>query len=147
MLMDFQMEGGQAITAEIMAEMQDVPEGFNAPSHEIRTFELPGSVWITMFGSYAVFFAALFVATGHGVAAIFALVISIAYTVMYFGTAAVLNNVTAAERKVLPSAVSIGGIQTQTGWLDYTAANAQILTVPILIAVFACAFAVIRALV
>ena len=139
MLMDFQMEGGQAITAEIMAEMENVPEDYSAPSHEIRTFELPGSVWITMFGSYAVFFAALFVATGHGVAAIFALVISIAYTVMYFGTA--------AERKALPSTESIGGIQTQTGWMDDTAANAQILTVPILIAVFACAFAIIRALV
>lgn len=147
MLMDFQMEGGQAVTAEIMAEMEDVPEGYNAPSHEIRTFELPASVWITMFGSYAVFFAALFVATGHGVAAIFALVISIAYTVMYFGTAAVLNNVTAAERRALPSTESIGGIQTQTGWMDDTAAYAQILTVPILLAVFACAFAVIRALV
>lgn len=147
MLMDFQMEGGQAITAEIMAEMEDVPEGYNAPSHEIRTFELPASVWITMFGSYAVFFAALFVATGHGVAAIFALVVSMAYTVMYFGTAAVLNNVTAAERKALPSTGSIGGIQTQTGWMDDRAAYAQILTVPILLAVFACAFAVIHALV
>jgi hypothetical protein len=147
MLMDFQMEGGQAITAEIMAEMEDVPEGYSPPSHEVRTFELPASVWITMFTSYAIFFAALFAATGHGVAAIFALVISIAYTVMYFGTAAVLNNVTAAERKTLPPADTIGGIQTQTGWMDYTAAYAQILTVPILLAVFACSFAIIRALV
>ena len=147
MLMDFQMEGGQAITAEIMAEMEDVLEGYSAPSHEIRTFELPASVWITMFTSYAVFFAALFVATGHGVAAIFALVISMAYTIMYFGTAAVLNNVGAAERKHLPPVDTIGGIETQTGWMDNSAANAQILTVPILLAVFACAFAVIRALV
>ena len=79
MLMDFQMEGGQAITAEI--------------------------------------------------------------------TAAVLNNVSAAERKSLPPAHATGGIETQTGWMDYTAAYAQILTVPILLAVFACAFAVIRTLV
>ena len=91
MLMDFQMEGGQAITAEITAEMQDLSERYRAPSHESRNFELPASVWVTMFGSYALFFTALFVATGHGTAAIFALVISIAYTVMYFGTAAVLN--------------------------------------------------------
>lgn len=147
MLMDFQMEGGQAIAAEIMAEMENLPEGNYAPSHEIRTFELPGSVWITMFGAYAVFFAALFVATGHGLAAIFALVVSMAYTVMYFGTAAVLNNVTAAERKALPSADSLGGVDTQTGWMNNNAVNAQILTVPILLAVFACTFAVIRALV
>jgi hypothetical protein len=147
MLMDFQMEGGQAIAAEIMAEMEDVPEGYRAPLHEARTFELPASVWITMFTSYAIFFAALFVATGHGIAAIFALVVSIAYTVMYFGTAAVLNNVTAAERKALPPDGRIGGIETQTGWMNSAAANAQILTVPILLAVFACAFAVIRAVV
>lgn len=144
MLMDFQMEGGQAITAEIMAEMEDVPDGYRAPSHEARTFELPASVWITMFTSYAIFFAALFVATGHGVAAIFALVISIAYTVMYFGTAAVLNNVGAAERRNLPPADSTAGIETLTGWLDNGAANAQILTVPILLALFGCAFAIIR---
>lgn len=147
MLMDFQIEGGQAIAAEIMAEMEDLPEGYSMPSHEIRTFELPASVWITMFASYAVFFAALFVATGHGAAAIFALVISMAYAVMYFGTAAVLNKVGAAERKDLPPANSIGGIETYTGWMDNSAANAQILTVPILLAVFACAFAVIRVLV
>ena len=75
MLMDFQMEGGQALAAEIMAEMEDLPEGYGAPSHEVRTFELPASLWITMFTSYAIFFAALFVATGHGVSAIFALVV------------------------------------------------------------------------
>ncbi len=147
MLMDFQMEGGQAVAAEIMAEMEDVSESNSPPSHEIRTFELPSSVWVTMFGSYAVFFAALFVATGHGMAAIFVLVVSIAYTVMYFGVAAILNSLTAAERKALPPRDSIGGIQTQTGWMDTTAANAQILTVPILVAVFACAFAIIRVLI
>ena len=147
MLMDFQMEGGQAITAEIMAEMEDVREGYSGPSHEVQTFELPASVWVTMFTSYAIFFVALFVATGHGMAAIFALVISSAYTVMYFGTAAILNSLTAAERKKLSPAETIGGIQTQTGWMDYTAAYAQILTVPILLAVFACAFAIIRALI
>ena len=147
MLMDFQIEGGQAIDAEITAEMRRLPEYAYAPPHESRTFELPASVWATMFGSYAVFFAALFVATGQSTAAIFALVISIAYTIMYFGTAAVLNSVSAAERKALPPVEAGSGIETQTGWMDNTAAYAQILTVPILLAVFACAFAVIRAFV
>lgn len=147
MLMDFQIEGGQAVTAELIAEMQDAFEEPRAVSHEIRTFELPGSVWVAMFASYAVFFAALIVATGHGTAAIFALIISIAYTIMYFGTAAVLNNVSAAERRTLPPLDAIGGIETQTGWIDDAAANAQILTVPILLAFFACSFAVIRALI
>tara|TARA_R110002033_G_scaffold42336_4_gene83178 strand:- start:5949 stop:6392 length:444 start_codon:yes stop_codon:yes gene_type:complete len=147
MLMDFQMEGGQAIASEIIAEMRDIPENQNASSHESRTFELPASVWITMFISYAVFFAALFVATGHGMAAIFALVVSMAYAVMYFGTAAILNNVSAAERKALPPTAGLDGLETQTGWMDSSAANAQILTVPILLAVFGCAFAIIRILV
>jgi hypothetical protein len=147
MLMDFQIEGGQAVAAEIAAEMQDLPALHRPASHESRTFELPASVWVVMFGAYATFFAALFIATGHGAAAIFALVISIAYTVMYFGTAAVLNNVSAAERNSLPAIDASGGIETQTGWMDNHAAYAQILMVPILLAVFACAFAVIRALV
>tara|TARA_R100001244_G_scaffold47550_3_gene42286 strand:+ start:32007 stop:32447 length:441 start_codon:yes stop_codon:yes gene_type:complete len=146
MLMDFQIEGGQAVAAEIAAEMQDLPR-YRGPSHEVRTFELPASVWIVMFACYAVFFAALFVATGRGIAAIFALLVSIAYTAMYFGTAAILNGVGAAERKALPPAVQFDGIATQTGWMDNRAAFAQILTVPILLAVFACAFAIIRAFV
>ncbi|WP_417614254.1 hypothetical protein [Parasphingorhabdus sp.] len=141
------MEGGQAITAEIAAEMRDVPNEFRPPSHEVRTFELPSLVWAVMFASYAVFFAALFLSTGHGTAAIFALVVSIAYTIMYFGTAAVLNNVSASERRAAPPIDPIGGIETNTGWMDNTAANAQILTVPILLAVFACSFAIIRAFV
>ncbi len=147
MLMDFQMEGGQAIAAEIASEMRDVPDQFRMQSHEARTFELHGSVWAIMFASYAVFFAALIISTGQGTAAIFALVISIAYTIMYFGTAAVLNSVSANERRALPQTEKIGGMETNTGWMDNTAANVQILTVPILLAVFACGFALIRAFV
>lgn len=147
MLMDFQMEGGQAVTAEITAEMHDRPAERITPTNETRTFDLPGSVWIAMFASYAVFFAALIVSTGHDTATIFALVISIAYTVMYFGTAAILDNVSATGQKALPPVERIGGIETQTGWMDDTAAFAQILTVPILLAVFGCAFAIIRALI
>jgi hypothetical protein len=75
------------------------------------------------------------------------ILISIGYTAMYFGTAAVLNNVSASEREALPPSHATGGIETQTGWMSNKAAYAQILTVPILLAVFACAFAVIRALV
>lgn len=147
MLMDFQIEGGQAIAAEIAAEMRDVSDEYRAPSHEIRTFELPGSVWTVMFSSYAVFFTALVISTGHGTAAMFALVVSIAYTIMYFGTAAVLNRVSARERNALPPIDPVGGIDTNTGWMSNTAVNAQILTVPIMLAVFACSFAIIRAFV
>ncbi|ASK88387.1 hypothetical protein [Sphingorhabdus sp. SMR4y] len=147
MLMDFQVEGGQTLAAEINAEMQDVSRRYRGPVHESRTFELPAVVWVMMFGSYAVFFTALFIATGRDAAAVFALLISIAYTIMYFAAAAVLNHVSASERQALPPAVSASGMETQTGWMDNMAIYAQILTVPIVLALFGCAFAVIRALV
>jgi hypothetical protein len=144
MLMDFQIEGGQAVTAEIVADAAELSYRRNSDSHEIRTFELSGSIWAVMFASYAVFFGALILATGHGAAAIFALVVSIAYTIMYFGTAAILNNVSAPARAALPPASKDGGIVTNTGWMSDGAVKAQILTVPILLAVFACSFAIIR---
>ena len=116
MLMDFQMEGGQAIAAEIASEMRDVPDQFRMQSHEARTFELHGSVWAIMFASYAVFFAALIISTGQGTAAIFALVISIAYTIMYFGTAAVLNSVSANGEPCRRLKKLAGWKRTPDGW-------------------------------
>lgn len=110
---------------------------------ERRTFDLPKSIWWTMFLSYAVFFVAITIATGRDRSALFMIVISACYTVMYFGTAAVLNAVGASERPAtLP-----GDIDTATGKLSYGAAFAQILTVPLVIAFFGCAIAVVRAVV
>ena len=112
-------------------------------SHEVRTFDLPRSIWITMFLSYAIFFGGLVLATGHDGITIFMIVISAAYAVMYFGTAAVLNAVNAAERPKLRTS----GLQTLTGPMTYGAVFAQVLTVPILLAGFACVIAVICAVV
>ncbi|MEP7351147.1 MAG: hypothetical protein ABI668_14500 [Sphingorhabdus sp.] len=116
-------------------------------THEARSFELPGSVWAAMFASYAVFFAALMIATGRDGSAVFAIVVSILYAVMYFGTAAILNSVDHSARPKLSPLHRGKGIETATGWLSNPSANAQILTVPILFAVFACAIAVIRSFV
>lgn len=100
-----------------------------------------------MFASYAVFFAALMIATGRDGSAVFAIVVSILYAVMYFGTAAILNSVDHSARPKLSPLHRGKGIETATGWLSNPSANAQILTVPILFAVFACAIAVIRSFV
>jgi hypothetical protein len=113
------------------------------PSHERRTFDLPKSIWRTMFLSYAIFFLAITIATGRDRSALFMIVISGSYAVMYFGTTTVMNAVGAHDR---PATVP-GDVETATGKLSYGAAFAQILTVPLVIAFFGCAIAVVRAIV
>lgn len=113
------------------------------PTQELRTFGLPKSIWWTMFMAYAVFLTAITIATGRNRTALFMLAISTGYAIMYFGTAAVMNAVGAPGR---PETVA-GPIETATGRLTYGAAFAQILTVPLVIALFGCAIAIIRAIV
>jgi len=48
MLMDFQIEGGQAVAAEIAAEMREFPR-HRRPSHEARTFELAALALLAVF--------------------------------------------------------------------------------------------------
>ena len=110
---------------------------------EPRTFELPMSIWNTMFVSYAVFFGALLMVTGTDTSSVFVIFISIGYTAMYFGTAALLNSVSSAS----PVANAYGDIDTFTGRIGFVAAAAQILTVPILVALFGVVTAIIYAVV
>lgn len=112
---------------------------------EARRFELPGSVWAGMLGSYAVFFAAITLATGAGGRAIFAIVISVLYTVMYFGLARVI------ARQAGPDARSplLRGdpLPTWCGPMDATAVYGQVLVVPLAVALFGLGIAVICAVV
>ncbi len=147
MLMDFQIDSSHEATAEIIANAPVIGQGHNHPTHEIQTFELSGSVWKAMFACYAVFFGALILATGHSTAAIFALVVSIVYTIVYFGAASILNRVSAPERATLAKVTSLTGMQTNTGWMSNNSVNAQILVVPASLVIFACSFAFIRALI
>ena len=110
---------------------------------ERRTFDLPKSIWWTMFVAYAVFFIAITIATGRDLGALFVIAISTGYTVIYFGTAAMLNTVGSGGR---PATVP-GDIDTATGKLGFGAAFAQILTVPLVIAFFGCGIAVVRSVV
>lgn len=143
MLMDVRMIAAETRAVEYL---QDNDQVFGVPakaSHERRTFDLPKSIWYVMFAAYAVFFLAITVATGRDRSALFMIIVSVGYTLIYFGTAAVLNAIGAQGR---PVAVP-GDIDTATGKLSYGAAFAQILTVPLVIAFFGCAIAIIRAFV
>ena len=151
MLMDLQMEGGQAVMAECFAPADLCTHArypaLTKPTQEVRNFELPASAWTAMFAAYAVFFIGLIIATGRDAYSMFAIAISIAYTFMYFGTASILNAINSAARPKRSQLDFGNGIETNTGWMSNSAAYAQILTVPFLLAFFACAIAVIRALI
>ena len=76
------------------------PENYDASTkHEARTFGLPRSVWGIMLTCCAMFFSALAVATGHDRGAIFVVVISCLFALMFFCTGFVLNSIDAARRK------------------------------------------------
>jgi hypothetical protein len=99
-----------------------------------------------MIGSYIVFFMAIFVATGGERGANFAIVVSVLYTAMYFGTAKVLLNLGAKD--VRPFTSRPGSVlQTWTGPMSHGAVAGQMLIVPVMIGFFAVAVAIIRAFV
>lgn len=105
--------------------------------------ELPGWIWTAMAACYAVFFAGLIAATGHDGEAIFALVISIGYALIYFGTAGQMFGLRRPARRSL-FARGLGPLQTWTGPMDARAVAAQILSVPACLAFFGVAIAIIR---
>lgn len=111
---------------------------------ETVDLEIPGWIWGTMALCYGLFFGGLFAASGHDGEAIFAILISLGYAAMYFGTATLLFGMNPPR---LPSAFKRGQapLQTWTGTMDTTAVAAQILTVPACLAFFGIAAAVIRA--
>lgn len=99
-----------------------------------KGFEFPRRVWLGMLACYAVFFTAIFAATGGGGYAAFSIAISVAYTVIYFGVARI------AARQAGPEDTSPldrgQPLQTWTGPMDSTAVYAQVLVVPAAVAAF-----------
>lgn len=111
-----------------------------------NSFEFPGWIWRAMGLAYGAFFAGLWLATAHGTAAIFALVVSIGYTAMYFGTALIL------VRQNLPArrsafARGLGHLPTWTGPMSQRAVAGQVLAIPLALALFGTCFAVAAAVV
>ena len=111
---------------------------------EARSFGLPTIIWGSMAASYALFFAGLLLGTGHDGRALFMIVISVLYALMYFGTAFVLNGLGQAGRRELPSQWVNGKFQTFTGPMSFGSVFAQMLVVPIMFAVFGITIAIIR---
>ncbi|RED16003.1 hypothetical protein [Parasphingopyxis lamellibrachiae] len=136
-----------AATGADGVEVQEAREGRRGPTHEARTFDLPGSIWAIMFLSYGVFFGSLALTVGGTFDALGMVIISVCYTVMFFGTAIVMSRVARNHRPEQGAgAVHSGPVETATGPLGYGAAAAQILTVPILFAFFAICIGLISAL-
>lgn len=113
------------------------------PARPNADTEMPPWIWKVMMLEYAVFFAGLLLGVGRDREAIFMLVISIGYTVMYFGTARVLLGVDPAP-KPARFARGLGPLRTWTGPMSVGAVAAQILVVPGCLAFFGVAIAVIR---
>lgn len=112
---------------------------------ERRTFELPASVWKLMITCYIIFLATLFGTMGGGRAG-FAIAISAVYVIMFFGTAhMLLRQATPQPRSSLERPGSV--LQTIYGPLERREVFWQILIIPIAIAFFGFAIAVVRALV
>lgn len=108
-------------------------------------FQLPRRLWMTMLGCYAVFFGALAVATGASGAARFAIVVSVLYTLVFFGVARIGARQAGAEER---SPLDRGkALQTWTGPMDAKAVYGQVLIVPMAVAGFAVAISVIAAFV
>lgn len=130
---------------EVPAEVNDNEVVLAPLEGERRTFELPANVWRVMVGSYAIFLAALLGATGGGHAG-FAIAISAIYVTMFFGTAhVILRQAPPQPRSPLERAGTV--LQTVYGPLARHEVFGQVLIVPIAIAFFGVAIAVIRALV
>lgn len=107
-------------------------------------FQLPRSIWISMFGAYAAFFVAILIATGGSGHAVFAIAVSAIYTAIYFGAARI------AARQAGPEDVSPldrgEPLETWTGPMDATSVYSQILIVPACVTLFGLAVLVITSL-
>ena len=110
---------------------------------EKTDLEIPKGIWLTMFACYALFFGALLLATGREKGALFMIVVSIIYTVIYFGVASVLFSQNPPDKPSL-FAKGIGPLMTNTGPMSNAAVKGQILTIPFCLALFGVAIAVIR---
>jgi len=111
---------------------------------EARTFGIPAVIWGSMAASYVLFFMGLLLGTGHDGKALFMIAISVLYTLMYFGTAFVLNSLAMADRKGLKNQWVGGKFDTFTGPMTFGSVFGQMLVVPIMFAFFGIAIAIIR---
>ena len=113
---------------------------------EKTDLEMPNSIWVTMCAAYVVFFAGLIAATARDNGTIFVIVISVLYTLMYFGVAFVLFNQNRPAQTSL-FARGLGPLATYTGPMDKGAVVGQVLTIPACLALFGITMAIFRAII
>lgn len=116
--------------ADAAQQVHSKPD-WRAPS---EGFQFPVRVWGAMLGCYAVFFLAIFAATGSSGHAKFAIIVSVLYTAMYFGLAKVGASQAGRED---PSPLDRGKpLQTWTGPMSSGSVYSQVLIVPVVLAGF-----------
>lgn len=130
------------ISGNELAQIAEAVSGFE-PAHS--DFEFPRWIWGVMFAGYATFFAGLLAGTARDGKTAFAIVISILFAVMFFGTASILANID--RRCVGAFSLSGGKLQTCTGPMGLTAVAGQVLAIPVLLGIFGIVIAIIRAVV
>lgn len=107
-------------------------------------FQLPRRLWLAMLACYVVFFGAIAIATGGSGAARFAIVISVLYTFVFFGVARIGARQAGPEAR---SPLDRGqSLSTWTGPMESRTVFAQVLIVPVVLALFAIGIAIICAL-
>lgn len=105
-------------------------------------FQLPARLWSAMFALYAIFFVAMAGVVGGKGPGLFVVAISVTYTIIYFGTANVLANLPGMSAR---SPLDDGKpLQTWCGPMNSRAVFGQVLIVPIAVAFFGVAFALLR---
>lgn len=145
-MFDYNLHLAEQVEHEVLAQDVACSEVGVSPRPEAKPgFQFPPRVWGLMLASYAVFFVAIFAATGGSGHARFAIVISVLYTAMFFGVARIGAGIGGPERL---SPLDRGQpLQTWTGPMDSRSAYAQVLVVPMVIALFGIGIAAIIAVI
>lgn len=145
-MFDYNQHQAEQIEHEVLADHSD--EHRHGVLSKFATkpgYQFPPRIWGLMLASYAVFFVAILAATGGSGHARFAIVISILYTVMFFGLARIGAGIGGREDA---SPLDRGhSLQTWTGPMDSKSAHAQVLVVPVVIALFGIGIAAIIAII
>lgn len=110
---------------------------------ERRGFEIPTSLWWGMVSCYGVFLAALLAATGSSGHAVFMIVVSLVYVIMFFGTTKLMTR-QAPPQPRSPLETPARTLPTIYGPLRRGEVAAQMLVVPMAIAFFGVAILIIR---
>lgn len=140
------LEHNAHFAAEITAQL-DAPDNDQAPvTNGLKPsgnpgYQFPARVWGAMFACYGIFFLAILIATGGSAYARFAIIVSVLYTVMYFGVARIIAKLGGPE---VASPLDGGKpLQTWTGPMSAGSVYSQVLIVPFVLALFGFGMAVI----